>query len=60
MEWLYGIKNKVQGKRIISMDKLQSYTNDLTVHASKCTRNVTLVEQERDGLASVLLGEWIE
>ena len=39
------------------MDKLQSYTNDLTVHASKCTGNVTLVEQERDGLASVLLGE---
>ena len=52
-----GIKNKVQGKRIISMDKLQSYTNDLTVYASKCTGNVTLVEQERDGLASVLLGE---
>ena len=52
-----GIKNKVQGKRIISMDRLQSYTNDLTVHASKCTGNVTLVEQERDELASVLLGE---
>ena len=47
----------IDGSRIINIDKLKTYINDLTVHASKCGGIVTLTGEKRYGLASILNGE---
>ena len=46
----------IKGNRLVNMDKLQKYTHDLTKHATQCSGAVNLVEESRDGLASVLTG----
>lgn len=42
------------GSRIINLDKLQQYTDDLTKHATTCAGSVTLSGETRGGLASIL------
>ena len=45
---------KIEGSRIINMQKLQQHINELTVHATKCGGSIILTGEERDGLASIL------
>ena len=46
-----------QGSRIVNVDKLQQYTDDLTKHATRCDGSIALSSESRDGLASVFSGE---
>ena len=43
-----------EGSRIINMDKLKQYINDLTLHASRCGGSVVLSGETRYGLASII------
>ncbi len=45
-----------KGSRIINLDKLQQYTNDLTAHSSRCKGTMVLYGETRHGLASILRG----
>ena len=45
---------KIDGSRIINIEKLQEYISSLTVHAAKCSGDLLLVGEKRDGLASIL------
>ena len=47
----------IGGSRIINIDKLQQYTNDLTVHSAGCGGNIVLMGETRQGLASILKGQ---
>ena len=42
------------GSRIINLQKLQEYVTSLTTHAAKCSGNVILVGEKRDGLSSII------
>lgn len=42
------------GSRIVNLDKLQGYVNDLTLHAARCDGNVSLIAEKRNGLASII------
>lgn len=44
----------IEGSRIINIEKLGYYINDITKHSSNCGGNVTLIGEKRYGLASVL------
>ena len=44
----------IEGSRIINIEKLSKYINDITIHSSKCGGNITLTGEKRFGLASVL------
>ena len=46
----------IEGSRIINMDKLKQYTNDLTLHASRCDGSIILNGEIRHGLASIFSG----
>ena len=45
---------KIEGCRIINMDRLQEYTDNLTEHSRTCEGSITLIGENRNGLASVL------
>ena len=45
---------KVNGSRIINLEKLQEYINTLTVHAAQCGGNILLTGEKRDALASII------
>ncbi len=47
----------IHGSRIINIEKLQKYTNDLTIHSARCGGNILLIGETRHGLASILKGE---
>ena len=47
----------IGGSRIINIDKLKQYTNDLTLHASRCGGSIRLAGEMRHGLASILTGQ---
>lgn len=47
----------IGGCRIINMDKLKQYMNDLTLHVSGCGGSVILDGETRHGLASILTGK---
>ena len=44
----------IEGSRIINIEKLNKYINDLTVHVSKCGGTTSLAGEKRYGLASIL------
>ena len=44
----------IEGSRIINIEKLGYYINDITKHSTNCGGNVTLIGEKRYGLASVL------
>lgn len=44
----------IEGSRIINMEKLQQYTDNLTKHSTTCAGSITLSGETRDGLASIL------
>lgn len=44
----------IEGSRIINIEKLSNYINDITIHASTCGGNIILTGEKRYGLASVL------
>ncbi len=44
------------GSRIINLNKLQQYTDDLTAHAARCKGSILLYGETRQGLASILRG----
>ena len=46
----------MQSSRIIDLDKLQEYTDDLVNHSSQCEGSINLVSETRNGLASVFTG----
>ena len=46
---------RVDGSRIINLEKLQEYINTLTVHAAECSGDILLTGEKRDGLASIIL-----
>ena len=43
-----------EGSRVINLEKLQQYTDNLIAHATHCDGSITLTGETRDGLASVL------
>ena len=45
-----------EGSRIMNIDKLQQYTDNLTKHSIHCESSITLEEVTRAGLASILTG----
>ncbi len=47
----------IGGCRIINIDKLQQYTNDLTLHSAGCGGSIVLKGEKRHGLASILTGQ---
>ncbi len=47
----------IEGCRIINMDRLQEYTHNLTEHSRTCKGSITLIGENRDGLASVLTSQ---
>ena len=47
----------IGGSRIINMDKLKQYANDLTRHSARCGGNIVLDGETRQGLASILRGQ---
>ena len=47
----------LEGSRIINMDQLQQYTEDMTKHATQCQGSITLSGEVRDGLASIVSGD---
>ena len=51
-------KESIQGNssRIINLDKLCEYTDQLNAHSSHCTGSVRLTGETRNGLASILKG----
>ena len=49
-------KKLTNGSRIINLDKLQQYTDNLTTHTSHCQGSVLLYGETRQGLASILKG----
>ncbi len=44
----------MEGSRIINLDQLQLYTENISKHASQCSGSVVLNGESRDGLASIL------
>ena len=46
----------LNGSRIINLEQLQEYTDELTKHSSECEGTISLVCETRDGLASTLTG----
>ena len=46
---------RLDGSRIINLEKLQEYINTLTVHAAECGGAIILSGEKRDGLASIVL-----
>lgn len=46
----------INGSRIINIDKLKQYVNDLTLHSARCGGSFTLSCETRQGLASILTG----
>ena len=46
----------LEGSRVINLDKLQQYTDDLVNHSSRCKGSIRLTGETRDGLASILSG----
>ena len=48
---------KIEGSRIINIQKLQEYVNELTLHGTQCGGSVVLTGEERDGLASISSGQ---
>lgn len=47
---------RVQGSRIINIDKLQRYSEDLVAHSKRCDGTFMLAGEHRDGLASIFTG----
>ena len=45
---------KVNGSRIINLEKLQEYINTLTVHTAQCGGNILFAGEKKDGLASII------
>ena len=45
----------IEGSRIINVDKLQVYIDDLTKHSLHCGGSIVLCGERRDGLASSLV-----
>ena len=50
----------IEGSRIINIDKLSKYVDNITVHPSKCGGNIVLTGEKRYGLASVLSSKCTE
>lgn len=46
----------IEGSRIINIEKLRLYTDDLAAHATRCEGSIILNGETRDGLASILTG----
>ena len=46
----------LEKSRVINLDKLQQYTDDLVAHSTYCDGSITLSGETRDGLASILSG----
>ena len=46
----------IEGSRIINIEKLQDYIDDLNKHSSECGGSIILSGERRDGLASILAG----
>ncbi len=46
--------DKLEGSRIINLDKLQQYVNELTTHAAKCGSQIILSGEQKSGLASII------
>ena len=44
----------IHGSRIININKLGEYINEITKHSASCGGKITLVGEKRDGLASIL------
>ncbi len=44
----------LEGSRIINLDQLQLYTENISKHASQCSGSVVLNGESRDGFASIL------
>ena len=48
---------RIEGSRIINIDKLKQYTNNLTLHSARCGGSIVLNGETRHGLASILTGQ---
>ena len=48
--------DSIKGSRIINMEQLQQYTEDLRQHSIQCEGTITLTGETREGLASILTG----
>ena len=46
----------IEGSRIINIEKLQEYIDDMNKHSSECGRSIIFTGERRDGLASILAG----
>lgn len=42
---------KIEGSRIINLEKLRQYTDELSAHSSRCMGAITLTGENRNGLA---------
>ena len=47
---------KLEGSRIINMDEISKYTEELNAHSSRCQGAVKVIGECRNGLASILRG----
>ena len=55
-QWTNSTTGIGQGSRIVNVDKLQQYTNDVTEHTTHCGGSIKLMGESR-GLASTFTGE---
>ena len=46
---------RIEGSRIVNIEKLQEYVNNLTINAAQCGGDVFLEGENRDGLAAIIL-----
>ncbi len=49
--------HKLEGSRIIHLDRLQQFAGNLTKHSSNCDGLITLKSENRAGLASTIRGD---
>ena len=50
------VQKVLSGCRIVRIENLQHYTNNLTAHASHCDGSISLSNEKKYGLASVISG----
>lgn len=50
----------LEGSRIVNLDQLQRYVNELTIHAARCGGEIRLTGETRAGLASIISSQCSE
>ena len=50
-------QHSLEGSRVVNLEKLQQFADDLTQHSTSCEGSITLNQENRAGLASTIKGD---